>query len=307
MHARNEDPVTPVTESPRQTAPWAELFLCLGRAFLPPAQADFRRALAGDLIEDLRGLNTDVGFTDEATLAAFESALSTIDTDAEELLVLYSRLFLSPPTPACLNAGLHLDGTIMGNSVLEMEQLYQKYALAKDSEFRDLPDHLALQLQFLGYLLALSLEPDAPQDTLADARGFIFRHLSGWIPALVQQCRRAEQAQGLPPVYGNLAAMTADALKRVCEHLPEPDIEVRNTPTAPPAPSPGPAEDSGEPARCGRCGKPFLAGAELSAMISALRRNGLDTDHLAVCPSCRTASLGLHPLTPPKANKPGRG
>jgi putative dimethyl sulfoxide reductase chaperone len=307
MRARNEDLMTSMTESREQTGIWAELFLCLGRAFLPPARADFRRALAAALPEDLRDLSTAVRFTDEPTLAAFESAISTTDTDTDELLVVYSSLFLSPPTPACLNAGMHLDGTIMGNSVLEMEQLYQKYALTRDTEFRDLPDHLALQLQFLGYLLALSLEAEAPEDALADARGFIFRHLLSWMPQLVQQCRRAEQADGLPPVYSSLGSMTADALERVCEHLPAPTIEVQETRTTPQPPSPGLPEGTGETAPCSRCGKPFLAGTELAAMIAALRGNGLDTDHLAVCPECRTASLGLHPLTPPRANKPGRG
>jgi putative dimethyl sulfoxide reductase chaperone len=307
MHARNEDLMTSMTEPREQTGIWAELFLCLGRAFLPPARADFRRALATALPEDLGELNTALGFTDEPTLAAFESAISTTDTDTDELLVLYSRLFLSPPAPACLNAGMHLDGTIMGNSVLEMEELYQKYALTRDTEFRDLPDHLALQLQFLGYLLALTLEADAPEDALVDARGFIFRHLLSWMSQLVQQCRRAEQADGLPPVYSNLASMTADALERVCEHLPAPTIEVQEMRTTPQPRSPGLPEDTGETARCTRCGKPFLAGTELAAMIATLQSNGLAADHLAVCPDCRTAALGLQPLTPPRANKPGRG
>jgi putative dimethyl sulfoxide reductase chaperone len=302
MHARYENPMTSMTEPQERTGIWAELFLCLGRAFLPPAQAQFRHALSEALPEDLRELNTGAHFTDEPTLATFESAISTIDADSEELLVVYSGLFLSPPTPACLNAGMHIDGTIMGNSVQEMEQLYQKYALAKDAEFRDLPDHLALQLQFLGYLLALSLEHDAPRDTLADARGFIERYLLNWIPALAQQCRRAEQTVELPAVYSSLSAMTADALVRVCEHLPlpapGPDSGTEEAPADRDVPANGYAQTAGEAASCSRCGKPFAAGSELTTMIAKLRDKGLDTDHLAICPECRTASMGLHPVTP---------
>jgi putative dimethyl sulfoxide reductase chaperone len=309
MHARVQDASMPITEAQSQIEKWAELFLCLGYAFLPPRDAQFRRGLVHELGADLEELHAGTAFTEDGTLAAFRFAVSAIDANTEQLLVTYSRLFLSPPTPACLNAGMQLDGTIMGNSVTEIEELYRKYALARDAGFRDLPDHLALQLEFLGYLLALSLEGEAPEDTLNDARGFLERYLLSWVPALAQQCLPAERSMDLPAVYSNLATLTADALERVYGHLPAPAA----TPDAQPPVSrkstdtPSFAPIDGETVSCNQCGKPLAVGSDLTAMIATLREKGLDTGHLAICPDCRTSSMGLHPMTPPRANKPGRG
>jgi putative dimethyl sulfoxide reductase chaperone len=230
------------------------------------------------------------------------------DPDSDALLRTYSQLFLAPPTPASLNAGMYLDGGIMGNSVLEMDALYQRYALARDAEFRDLPDHLALQLQFLGYLMALSAESDTPDEVLNDAHGFIRNHLLNWLPVLTRQCQCAEARYALPPVYSSLAAVTIEALNSLRHALPEPAAgDVETPPRAiPDNPVPRPVADSGDQATCSRCNKPFMAGSELAAMITALQSHGLDAGHLAVCADCRTSAMGLQPLTPPRPKKPGR-
>lgn len=287
---------------------WAEACLCLGHGFLSPRHPRFRRGLRDELTADLRDLNRQMSFASEDALGRFESALRDLDPDSDALLRIYSQLFLAPPAPASLNAGMYLDGGIMGNSVLEMEEMYERYALARDAEFRDLPDHLALQLQFLGYLMACSSESDTPDEALKDAHGFIRNHLLTWLPVLIRQCRCAEARYALPPVYSSLVAVTIGALDSLHRVLPEPAAGDIETPPRdiPDNPAPKPAADSGDAATCGRCSRPFMAGSELAAMITALQSHGLDASHLAVCADCRTSAMGLQPLTPPRAKKPGR-
>ncbi|WP_018952919.1 TorD/DmsD family molecular chaperone [Thioalkalivibrio sulfidiphilus] len=300
MATRLESPTPEILQA------MAELCLCLGNAFLPPRDADFRLGMIDALCDDLRELDGILAFAGPGQIEHLSERLRSLPPEQEDLLRIYSRLFLSPPTPATLNAGVFLDGNIMGQAALGMESLYQKYQLAKDSGFRDLPDHLSLQLQFIAYLLALPVEKDAPGDALLDASEFISAYMTPWLPALAEQCARAEHDHHLPDIYSRLAELVHRALDRIRPDLPLPraagvvqaGADLHRPTMEPP---------QGEPVACCRCGKPFLVDNELSNLISRLTSQGLDASHLSVCAQCRTGSLGLHPMTPPQAKKPGRG
>ena len=73
-----------------------------------------------------------------------------------ELSVAYTRLFLGPPSVlAPPYASFYLDhkGSVMGPSSIAIMKLYSAAGLRLDDEFNEMPDHIAVVLEFLYYLL----------------------------------------------------------------------------------------------------------------------------------------------------------
>ncbi len=114
----------------------------------------------------------------------------------EDLAVEYTRLFdagaSGPPCP--LYGGLY-----GGDRMKKMEEavrFYNHFGLTTSEEQRELPDHLATQLEFMHYLTyreaeALHAGRD-PGPYRRAQRDFVTRDLDSWIPKL---CERLEEHQ----------------------------------------------------------------------------------------------------------------
>lgn len=79
----------------------------------------------------------------------------------EELTVEYARLFVGPfGLKAPPYGSVYLDGdrTVMGPSTMETIRLYEEEGLARDEEFHELPDHIAVELEFMYYLIYREVE-----------------------------------------------------------------------------------------------------------------------------------------------------
>jgi TorA maturation chaperone TorD len=81
-------------------------------------------------------------------------------------------------------------GLVMGDPAVHMLDIYQKLSLEVPEEFRSMPDHLVLELEFLALLFQ-----SAPQETI---EGFIDDHLD-WIPELKGELEKADSH----PFYQN--------------------------------------------------------------------------------------------------------
>ena len=74
---------------------------------------------------------------------------------SQTLLVDYTRLFLGPPQPLARPHGsfwLTGETTLMQDATMAVLDLYQEGGFELDDEFREVPDHVAVELEFL-YLL----------------------------------------------------------------------------------------------------------------------------------------------------------
>jgi len=130
----------------------------------------------------------------------------------DELAIEYTRLFdtgsSGPPCP--LYGGLY--GGARMKTMEEAVRFYNHFGLTLSEEQRELPDHLAMELEFLHYLTyreatALQAGDDAGPYQRAQ-RDFIQRHPGSWIPKL---CQRLE-AEEAHPYFGALFACLADLL-----------------------------------------------------------------------------------------------
>ena len=118
---------------------------------------------------------------------------SQIEKNAfQELQVEYARLFIGPfKVPAPPYSSLHLgEEMVMGNATVWVNNFYQELGLEFDSELRDLPDHAAVETEFLYYLIYNEIKT-LDQGFIDDAKAFwqrqkIFteKHYNVWIPKL---------------------------------------------------------------------------------------------------------------------------
>jgi TorA maturation chaperone TorD len=92
-------------------------------------------------------------------------------------------------------------GLVMGDSALHMQELYQLASLKVPERFRSMPDHLALELEFL----ALLYRSGAVEQT----ERFIGDHLD-WVP----QLRAALEKANPHPFYRNAVEMIGQFLQR---------------------------------------------------------------------------------------------
>ncbi|WP_163576663.1 TorD/DmsD family molecular chaperone [Halomonas faecis] len=304
----------------------AELYLCLSRAFLTPVRHVTREELRDALLPDLRELAGQLPAISDDWLARFTATLDAVDS-SQQLLLGYSKLFLTPPAPAPLNLGAHLDGAIQGRSALRIEALYRRHGLERATDFHDLPDHLALNLQWLAWMLSRWLEahpngsPAPDSDTAPESRDIVHdlhamlqeithpgvarlrqaiavavdasrpeQQLWQWLVELTQHQLAHDMAWLSPLAVAQ--AMPASSQARV-DKQPVAD----NEPTDDNAY--GRCVVSATAMDCRVCGERFPPDAVLSEMHERLTTAGLDAAHLALCSQCREVDTASPAMTPP--------
>lgn len=180
----------------------SDLHLLLSRAFLPPRTEGFHAAMAEFLADDLAACAAVIPLDIGDDIQRFRAAMARI-ADDRRLVRLYSQFHLAPPILAPLNAGLYLDGALQGASVQAMEAWYRRHAVQRAPDFKDLADHLSVQLEFVGHLLA---EAAAADDTAAGslrqgATSFAEAFLVPWLPALAERMDRVAAARSMATPY----------------------------------------------------------------------------------------------------------
>jgi TorA maturation chaperone TorD len=134
--------------------------------------------------------------------------------DLQELRIDYTRLFLGPveaPAPPYGSVWLDARQGLMQESTLAMLDLYAEGGFEIDESFRDLPDHVAAELEFLYLLLFRQAEALRAGDAQAQARFaglqklLLDRHLGRWgLPFAAAAAAAAQTA-----FYRELAGLTA--------------------------------------------------------------------------------------------------
>lgn len=188
----------------------ADVFRLLAVFFYEPEKDLY---IEEQVIENLAGAVTE-HFPEVAPVAqALMTALHT--SDQKDLLLDYARLFLGPFEPLAYPYGsIYLDGQkqVMGDSTLAAKEYYARHGVELDESLTVLPDHIAIELEFL-YLLcfreeqALEAEDHPAHANTVDARrNFSDQHLGRWISAFASRVKQHADTD----FYRLLAAL--------CEH-----------------------------------------------------------------------------------------
>lgn len=146
----------------------------------------------------------------------------------QELLVDYTRLFMGPPSPLAAPYGsiwLSGEGTVMQESTVALEGLYGEAGFELDEELAEMPDHVAVELEFLYLLTYKQNEARRAGEEVAIAAWnqlhelFLRGHLGAWIVPFTQAVRAHAQTA----FYRELAALTARFVQMEVERLPRPE------------------------------------------------------------------------------------
>lgn len=131
----------------------------------------------------------------------------------QELLLDYTRLFLGPTGILAKPYGsvwMEGDKVVMGDSTMAVLDLYREGGFELDENFREMPDHVAVELEFF-YLLNFQENearrignPVAAQKAADLKRRFLQHHLGRWVTPFTGAMR----AGATTGFYKALAALT---------------------------------------------------------------------------------------------------
>jgi TorA maturation chaperone TorD len=108
----------------------------------------------------------------------------------EDLLVDYTRVFLGPVEPLAQPYGsVWLGGqqALVQDSTMDVQELYEQGGFEIDEDFRELPDHIAAELEFLYLLIFRETEAlgkgdlDGLAAMMSLRKRFLDLHLGAWV------------------------------------------------------------------------------------------------------------------------------
>jgi putative dimethyl sulfoxide reductase chaperone len=200
------------------------------------SQLDLERASARELVLRLLAAcyyEPGPEFAEERVFEAMREAAARFDPDLataadrlghafaatpiDELRLDYARLFLGPDqviAPPYGSVWLSGERAVMQDSTLAVLALYREGGFELADDFRDVPDHIAAELEFL-YLLVFNenrARDDPAAETLASIlalrRRFLAEHLGAWIDPFAGAVSEGARTH----FYRELARLTQFAL-----------------------------------------------------------------------------------------------
>lgn len=133
--------------------------------------------------------------------AAMSSAIMgklLLEYSNEELSVDYARLFVGPFELAAPPYGsVYMDKgrTLMGNSTVEVIKMYQEAGLSMAESFKEMPDHITAELEFMYYLIYKEIEAIERSeiteaiDSIGKQMVFTDTFLGQWVPLFCAKIR----------------------------------------------------------------------------------------------------------------------
>ena len=176
-------------------------------------------------------------------LNELESAFVRLDSDAindatllkqsyydelapSSLEVDYAGLFVGPflvPAPPYGSVYLEDKRQLMGDSTIDVRRHYLSLGLDLSSEFKEAPDHISAELEFMFVLISQGLEAiDAADhwqlsESIRHQRTFLEKHLGSWIPVFADQVL----AHARTDYYRHLAMVTRTFVAEDMDALPD--------------------------------------------------------------------------------------
>ena len=153
--------------------------------------------------------------------------LSLVNLDPAALQVDYARLFIGPfmaPAPPYGSVYLEDKRRLMGDSTVDVQQHYLSLGLDLSPDFKEAPDHITAELEFMHVLVNQELEAielsDGQRlfDNLRHQRNFLQKHIGAWISAFTDKI--AEHAQ--TDYYRHLAGVTRVFIAEDMKAIPDP-------------------------------------------------------------------------------------
>lgn len=141
-----------------------------------------------------------------------------VATTAEQLAVEHARLFLGPQhvvAPPYGSVYLEEGRRVMGDSTLAVLHAYRDAGLQLDPELKELPDHVAVELEYLYYLSVRGVAGSSAGDEgeadrfFAARRAFLTDHVGAWVPAFAARITEGTESEFYRALADCLASFVA--------------------------------------------------------------------------------------------------
>lgn len=181
-------PDAPAARVSQQEEARQELCRFLAGCYYEPGPEFAEERLFESMAQAAQRISPELGEHAQQLGAAFAAA------DLQDLLVDYTRLFLGAPQAMAkpyASVWLTDEPELMQDSAIELQKLYAQGGFEIDEAFHDLPDHVAVELEFL-YLLNFQLNQaraagndDAAQAVAVLRTSFLVGHLGRWLGGFI--------------------------------------------------------------------------------------------------------------------------
>lgn len=202
----------------------SNLYGALSACFQYPRLKLVEALLSGRLVKVMRAcIDAIAGLPSEASRGAsmveryVESARARrLREVVEELSTEYTRLFINsyPAVPCPPYESFYVDGGLLAQgSTLRVLRAYVEAGLRVKARFKDLPDHIALELEFMSILYRAEAQEEGSVSELR--RSFLRDHLLRWAPRFcddVLSHARVPLYRGLAYTLKGLMSMEASRL-----------------------------------------------------------------------------------------------
>lgn len=180
----------------------------------------FRAEPTEAFICDLKGPRFAGAFSDLGVDLGEKFRTAPEDVLLEELALEFTRLFLGPGEHISAHESIYTEidgevGGLWGAKTVEVKKFIETTGLDYESRFTGLPDHISVELEFMGKLVEWEAAkwPDEDSESakycLAVQKKFAEEHLLKWAPKFCSDV--IEKAT--MPFYREMAKVTRDFLK----------------------------------------------------------------------------------------------
>ncbi|MCF6246020.1 MAG: molecular chaperone TorD family protein [Desulfobacula sp.] len=176
------------------------------------------------IAEKLNTLSDHLLYLDSKAAQYINYMQTGLDQNFEMLTIEFSRLFIGPyslPTPPYGSVYIEKERKVMGDSSMDAKKRYQHCGLDISDDIQEVPDHIAIELEFMFCLIFKEIEsirtnlPEQTQETLYHQESFLTDHLNRWIPDFADAVIEHSKIE----YYRNLAKATRIFISEDLEYL----------------------------------------------------------------------------------------
>lgn len=141
----------------------------------------------------------------------------------EDLVVSYAKLFVGPDkliAPPYGSVYLDKERRVMSDSTMEVIETYKEAGLSMDKEFREVPDHITAELEFMYFLVYREVEAlemslnDVAFDSMKMQESFFRRFLGQWMLPFCDKIREGTDNDFYRALADCVSAFATDMLPK---------------------------------------------------------------------------------------------
>jgi len=162
----------------------------------------------------------------EAAIFSAEMEESIQEYNNEELSIEYAKLFVGPfelKAPPYGSVYLNGERKVMGDSTMEVIKMYHDKGLSMDEDFKELPDHIAVELEFMNYMIYKEIDTcmNSKLEDVIEVLKYQELFLKKYLGAWVSNFSKAIIENSDNPFYISLAKCTEVFIKTDMDYISE--------------------------------------------------------------------------------------